>query len=242
MSLKERENLANKIAFDWLSKQSNDGPVNNFETIEKMLNFQDDKEFYFLQILKRKKENPDMKGDSVPLKTVYIHRPGQLMDIAPDLIEMAEAKNARIYLNPNVKSSKKALLQCIAEMARRAAAEDYFKPHKIYDSVVGQIGACRDNRWIVDIDNDYVENYLGRSVDMDSMEEFVKKVLDMLEECEPKNTDKYAGHVITRNGIHIITRPFNPVAFSKVFPKLDVHKNNPTLVYCPVIRKEKPSC
>jgi len=241
MDIKEREKLAKEIAADWDVKQWKEGPVDNFVEVEKLLNFQDDKEFYFLQILKRKKENPDMKGDSVPLKTVYIHRHGQLLDIAPDLIEMAEAKNARIYLNPNVKSSKKALLQCIAEMARRAAAEDYFKPHKIYDSVVGQIGACRDNRWIVDIDNDYIENYLGRSVDMDSMEEFVKKVLDTLEECEPKNTDKYAGHVVTRNGIHIITRPFNPVAFSKVFPKLDVHKNNPTLVYCPAIRKENQS-
>ena len=226
---------------EWVYGQTSE-MIDNVDVINDMLTFNSEDEFYMLQVLKRRKENQDMKGDSLPLRTVYLHRKDQLKDISGDLIELADKENARIYLNPNVKSSKKAMLLCMAEMARRAAVENYYKPYKIFYSVAGQIGACRDNRWVIDVDNDYMEMFMEtEELTNIHVRDFVKTVLDTLDNCEP-DTDKYAGHVITRNGIHIITSPFNPVAFGKVFPKLDVHKNNPTLVYCPAIRKEGQPC
>ena len=233
--------LSDAVSKEWLRTQGMD-VIDNVYVIDNMLTFKNDDEFYMLQVLKRRKENPDMKGDSLPLKTVYLHRNGQLTEISKDLIELAEKEHARIYLNPNVKSSRKSLLHCIAEMARRAAAEDYYKPYKIYESVVGQMGACRDNRWIIDVDNEYMEMYMETDELTEiHVRDFIRHLLDTLDSCEP-DAEKYVNHVITRNGIHVITRSFNPVAFGKVFPKLDVHKNNPTLVYCPAIRKEGQPC
>lgn len=228
--------LSELISQEWLWKQSMD-VIDNIRTIDNMLTFKSDDEFYMLQVLKRRKENPDMKGDSLPLRTVYLHRKGQLTEISKDLVELAEKERARIYLNPNVKSSKKSLLHCIAEMARRAATEDYYKPYKIFDSVVGQMGACRDNRWIIDVDNEYMEMYMETDELTEiHVRDFIRHLLDTLDSCEP-DTNKYVTNVITRNGIHVITKSFNPVKFGNVFPKLDVHKNNPTLVYCPSIKK-----
>ena len=31
---------------------------------------------------------------------------------------------------------------------------------------------------------------------------------------------------------HIITTPFNMEAFKKLYPEVDVHKNNPTILFC----------
>jgi hypothetical protein len=39
--------------------------------------------------------------------------------------------------------------------------------------------------------------------------------------------------VPTKNGIHLITNPFNLNAFKFGFPNIDVHKNNPTILYIP---------
>ena len=60
--------------------------IDNFEQIENLLTFNNEDEFYMLQLLKRKKENPDMKGDSQPIKTVYLHRKGQLLELKEDLV------------------------------------------------------------------------------------------------------------------------------------------------------------
>jgi hypothetical protein len=35
----------------------------------------------------------------------------------------------------------------------------------------------------------------------------------------------------TKNGVHIITRPFNLQKFKGFHPGMDVHKENPTLLY-----------
>ena len=45
------------------------------------------------------------------------------------------------------------------------------------------------------------------------------------------NCIKYQYDVPTAHGIHLITRAFNRQKFCEHFPKIDVHTNNPTLLY-----------
>jgi len=37
--------------------------------------------------------------------------------------------------------------------------------------------------------------------------------------------------VPTKSGVHIITRPFNLKKFKEKYPNVDVHKDNPTILY-----------
>ena len=58
----------------------------------------------------------------------------------------------------------------------------------------------------------------------------------IIEECANKCSSKYETNVIdilpTVHGYHIISHPFNPVEFRKLYDKpIDIHKNNPTLLY-----------
>lgn len=203
--------------------------IDNFEQIENLLTFNNEDEFYMLQLLKRKKENPNMKGDSQPIKTVYLHRKGQLLELKEDLVFLANYTNSRIYLNPNVKSFKKCTCLCLAEMAKRIANDDFHKPYKVFDSVAGSAGACRDTRWVLDVDwvdcldSEYVYYIPER-------EKFVEKLREAISNIQPIG-DKLMAIIETKNGVHLIVKPFNPNEFAKLYPKVSIHKNNPTLVY-----------
>lgn len=61
------------------------------------------------------------------------------------------------------------------------------------------------------------------------------KVLGVIAEIEslPPDGTKLIKTISTQNGKHIITKPFRLDAFKKTFPDIDVHKNNPTVLYIP---------
>lgn len=53
-----------------------------------------------------------------------------------------------------------------------------------------------------------------------------------LDECHREAVYLFA-EIPTMNGCHLITKPFNLQKFKEKFPKIDVHKNNPTVLYVP---------
>ncbi len=200
--------------------------VDNFEKLNSILEFESEDDFYMLQVMKRRKENPEMDKNSVALKTVYLHRKDQLLELKDDLVELADKKNARIYLNPNRKSFKKCTLACLKEFADRISNENFYKPYKIFDSVAGAAGS-KNAIWVIDIDWDEVTEQFGdveRSV-------FVNDVCEFINSLKPDIENKVKLVNETKNGTHILTSPFNMYDFMQRY-KIQVHKNNPTLVYC----------
>ena len=90
--------------------------------------------------------------------------------------------------------------------------------------------------------NDYKANLeiiIAKGTDLGSMEFLSKEDLDELDrikdiinDVEPIGVDKIIETVPTRNGYHLITRPFNKKSFYEKYNKnLDLHDNNPTLIY-----------
>jgi hypothetical protein len=74
-----------------------------------------------------------------------------------------------------------------------------------------------DKTWVVDIDDtgsDYNEMLL------------------LIDSLQPEG-GKLVTIVQTKNGLHLITKPFNLQDFRAVYPDIDVHKNNPTVLYIP---------
>lgn len=197
--------------------------VDNFEKINSILNFESEDDFYMLQIMKRRKENPDMDKNSIAIKTVYLHRKDQLIDLKEDLIFLANRDNARIYINPNRKSFKACTLSALKEYADRIAKEDYHKPYKIFDSVAGAAGS-KKAVWVIDIDWDEV----GECNRLD----FINEMCEFVNSLQPIDVkDKIVLINETKNGTHILTTSFNKQDFANTY-KIQVHKNNPTLVYC----------
>ena len=191
-----------------------------------MLDFQSEDDYYMLQVIKRRKENPDMEVGERVLRTVYVTSLEKLNKIWNDLTTLAEQNNARVYINLNVKSMKKTSMLAMKELAGRVMDDNFKGAYHIFDSAAGQCGATRDKKWIVDLDEKDVEfdfvNYVG----------ILTKCID---KCEPSK-QHVLEKITTLNGVHLITNPFNINEFrekleERGFHCPDIHKNNPTLLY-----------
>lgn len=203
--------------------------IDHFTRINDILKFDSDDDFYMLQVIKRRKENPDMETNSRILKTVYLQSEGQLLRLKDDLVDLADRHNARVYVNPSRKSFRKCTIACLKEFADRIACENYAKPYKIFDSVAGACGSKRAV-WVVDVDwADITDVELP---DEFSQRVYVDKMCEFINTLQPESDDKIVAVNRTRNGMHVLTTPFNVADFRQKYPNVTVHKNNPTLVYC----------
>lgn len=205
--------------------------VDNFELIDNLLEFRNpDDDFYMVQLIKRAKDGREnMTCNNVVFRTVYIQKPGQLLELKDDLTAQADLFNARIYINLNVKSFRRCTLDCLSELAKRVKDDNYSKPYRIFDSVAGASGCTGQKRWVVDIDWDGIP-------DTEDREQYIlelRRFIDSLKPEIPWFFTKIIAEIPTRNGVHLITTPFDLGEFRKsVYAAIDVHKNNPTLLWC----------
>ena len=88
---------------------------------------------------------------------------------------------------------------------------------KSWNTCAGEIKGEK-SRWIIDCDDIEDTSYLAR-------------IHDFISYLEPEGPKSIAT-IKTKSGYHLITTPFNLQQFKEEFPDIDVHKNNPTLLYC----------
>ena len=87
--------------------------VDNFDKVAKMLEFNSDDDFYFVQIIKRFKDNPNddkTKGNYHAggwyLDSWWVKSVDELMNLKPDIVKACEVNNARAYITINPRSEK----------------------------------------------------------------------------------------------------------------------------------------
>lgn len=196
--------------------------INNFEQIKTLLEFPNDDIYYHLQIIRRGKDNPEMTGANRVIKPYFICSLESLDKIEQEIKDLCKFFNARAYINLTPKSIEKTTLLQMKYLAERTYMGDFKKIWKSWNICAGEIKGEKP-RWVIDIDG---------PTDGE-ISEFIEY------QCEPI-TKNFNGHIIskiieyipTKNGYHIITTPFNLQQFKEKYPDIDVHKNNPTILYC----------
>lgn len=189
--------------------------VDNFEKIKGLLKFDSEDDFYHLQIIKRKKENPELGSNSYVVKTYYISSVEYLDKKRDEIINLCQFNNARACINLNPRSFERIAFHTLKKVTDIIMNKDYKSVRKAYESVCGEYANGKNKSWIIDID-------------VKDLNE-VKIVSDMIEPINPVG-DKVISVLETKNGYHIITKPFD---VSKVSITHDIHKNNPTVLYIP---------
>lgn len=190
--------------------------INNLEWIKPLLVFNSNDDFYHLQIIKRKKEHPELGSNSYVVKTYYITSIEYLGNKMPEIINICNFHNARAGINLNKRSYKRCAYEMNELLAKYLKQGEYRAVRKLYESVVGKFSNEKDNKkWIVDIDTKD-NTVIQVEADIIKLEPFGQKVLA----CIP-----------TKNGYHLITNPFRLDLFKHQYPEIEVHKNNPTLLY-----------
>ena len=198
--------------------------MNNLNVILPLLKFDDPDKFYFIQIYKRRKDNPDMKRDMEVLDNFYIYSEEQMLNRFPRIKQICDTNNARAYIRLNRRSDKKIALQSLARIASMIASEQY-NIRSTYDSIAGEYHAEEDKTWLIDID----------FKDFEGNQAILVEIHYSIEELQRETGREPMMHIIpTKNGYHLITRPFN---LKKIEPfrlggyRFDIHKDNPTILY-----------
>ena len=134
--------------------------MNNLEIISPLLDFSDLDKFYFIQIYKRRKDNPGMDKDMIVIENYSISSREQFEKTFPRIQKVCDDNNARAYIRLNRRSHKKVALNMMVRLAKMIESEQY-NVKNIYWSVSGEFQAEEDKTWILDIDWIDYEGYKG---------------------------------------------------------------------------------
>lgn len=193
--------------------------INNFEKISHHMIFESSDDFYFLQILKRKKEHPELGSNSVTIHTYYINSKEQLIKLEDEIINTCKFHNARAYINLNKRSYENLAFQTLKKVTDIIMNKDYSHVKYAFNSVCGAYSNSKDNKkWIVDIDH--------------KKHREINEIVKFIDTLEPEGS-KFIDMIETKNGYHLITKPFNRQQFSFSYENTDVQTNNPTVLFIP---------
>ena len=193
--------------------------IDNLDLIENLLLFESTDDFYFLQFIQRKKENDELGSNNRVIKNYFIKNKEELRKYEKEIKVICDATNSRAYINLNRRSFKRIGLATLKNVTNHIMNEDYEHIYKAYTTVCGQYRHESNPTFIIDIDEE-----LGRK--HNDMIRFIEQ------ECEPIG-NKFVTIIPTKNGSHIIMKAFNLSKFKEKYPNIDVHKNNPTILYIP---------
>ena len=198
--------------------------INNFQQISKLLQFRSDDDFYHLQIIKRKKDHPEIGSNSLVIKTYYIKSEDHLAKVEPEIIAMCDFHGARACINLNRRSFEKMAFHTLKKVTDQIMNKDFKSVRKAYESVCGAYANESNKKWIIDIDNISIDGFNHQ----DNMIQLRSRIIELQIEAGHLQSMNF---IRTKSGIHIISAPFNLQKFREEFPDIDVHKDNPTILY-----------
>ena len=191
--------------------------IDNFELIKPLLIFPNDDIYYHLQILRRGKDHPNLPAANRVIKAYFINQLESIDYLKDEIIGLCDYFGARAYINLAPKSVRMTAALQMKYIAQRMYEGDFKKIWKAWNTCAGEIKG-EEPRWVVDIDEKITWS----------------NIMDFIDTLEPYSKDtKFITNIPTKSGWHLITTPFNIAEFKKVYPDIDVHKNNPTILYIP---------
>ena len=196
--------------------------LNNFELIVPLLNFESEDDFYFIKILKRRKENPEMKTGVVVIKEYYISSLDYLDKKWVSMVNMAENHNARVTIRLNKRSYKKTAMKTLVDVAQKIEAGQYQAVKKSFSASAGKFNSDKDKKWIIDIDKE----------DFKIIAETIEDLEETIYEASPYGK-KIKARIPSKTGLHLIVSPFDLRRFKLFFPTIDIKKDNPTNLFIP---------
>lgn len=204
--------------------------IDNFDKIIKLLEFQSNDDFYFVQIIKRWKDNKDLPsadserergrqegsyhGGAWYLKSWRIHSADELLKLKPEIIKWCEDNNARAYITVNTRSTNET--DTFVKIYQSRYTPDDARYKHAEDIVAGQ--AKSGPNW--------KDTRLRLFLDIDTPDKRIwNEVIRMLQYYNIKTLDSYE---TPSGGLHIILANKNNRnlwAFKKECEKFDNFQN-----------------
>lgn len=193
--------------------------VDVLQDIKEFLVFESEDDFYFLQIIQRKKENPDIGSNSRVVKNYFISSFEYLEKRYEEIKSLCNLFNARAMLRLNKRSFRKVGFKTMQNIANNMACDDYNHLRNSYERACGVGHNDNNKKWILDLDGVYTSQEL-------------ENIYTLIDSQMPEGS-KVLKSLKTKNGLHLITKPFDLREFKKEYPNIEIHKDNPINLYIP---------
>jgi len=169
--------------------------INNFQAIRDLLTFGDEDKFYFIQIFKRRKDNPDMKKDMVIIDNYFVYELEHFNGLEEKIIKQCNDNNARAYIRLNRRSAKQVALKTLGRIAKMIEDENYKHVKRAYLSCAGEYHKEEDKTWIIDLDRNGASD--------EAYDAYINSVVftaqGLIQETEKDDTIRF---IPTKNGMH----------------------------------------
>lgn len=195
--------------------------IDNFNIISPWFdNLTDPGDFFFVQVIQRKKECNIGSNNNV-IKDYHFFDKETFLKKKDEIAALCKTFNARAYFWVNPRNCKQVQFEIIREATEAIECNS----KKLFKCVSKAIGQRRNSNykslWIMDFDTkDW---------------SLINTYLNIVRECRP-DSDKIVNYIPTVNGIHVITTGFDLEQFKqklaiKQLPNMNIHKDNPTVLY-----------
>lgn len=191
--------------------------IDNFEHIIPLLKFEKEHNFYFLQIIQRRKDHPSLDHGDRIIKSYYLRSDFYLTEYRDEIIGLCKYFGARamIHLNSrNLKDIGNLLGKTVSQLLYE---ENFSLISRAYESTCGKHTNEKEKKYIIDIDT-------KDEIELNNINKF-------LEELTHK--PKIYTTLNTKNGYHMITSGFDVNMFKKTYPKIEIKDDSPTNLYIP---------
>lgn len=188
--------------------------INNFDKVEDLIEFKEG-EFYFVQVIKRRKDNSEIKGDNLMLKSFYIENKKYWDAKRSVIIDLCQEHNARAY----IRLSRRNIMEVNKDMMRIVLNNFNRTNYKAFDKAAGKSKGTTPH-WVIDIDD---PNPLLKKNNL------VDYMNNVLRDVHPIAEDKIIACLPSNSGLHLISKPFNKSLWP--FSNIDVLTNSPTNLF-----------
>lgn len=188
--------------------------IDNLNALLPLLIWENKDNFYFIQVIKRRKDNPGLRRDMKRISEYFIYSEGDLLGTYSQIKSEADLNNARVYMHLRPRNASKVALKSLMMIGEYITSGNPQAAKKAYTSACGKTPVDKVKIFMIDADGG-IESALA-----------IKDYLFL---------NKIKVHTIlpTKSGYHFITAPFRLDTFCKTFPGINVHKDSPTLLYAP---------
>lgn len=197
--------------------------VNNFDRVRDLLDFSTPGMFYFVQVIKRRKDNPGLPRDMKRISEYYIDSLAGFNNLESHVKEEATLNNARVYMHLNRRDYAKVALRTSMTITNFLYEGQPKWAKSAYNSACGKTCNEKMKKWVVDVDTDD--------------EVFLFNVYNTIHELQKtqksKSQKEFSSIVPTKNGYHIICSPFRQDTFREKFPDIVVGRDMPTVLFIP---------
>ena len=202
--------------------------VDNFDLISNIFLFKEDlreeiagDKFYMVQIMTRSKDTGEQPKI---IRTMFVESREYLMSHKEIITKLCETFNARAYISTNPSSYKTCAIKAFKELADIVDNGAYKKLLSLPETLAGKYSTTMEGenkKWVVDLD--------GIKGD-ENCQPYIDFIIN--EYNQGKGKPNWSIYIVpTVNGSHLLVSPFDVRDFTKQFPGIEIHKDNPTVLY-----------